>query len=638
VKIAARISILVLSLLPAVPLVPPARAAPATGRLTGRVLDPEGRGVPWAVVVVEGDAGALAIARTAHTDDLGAFALEGLPPGRYRIEARAEGHATAPAARATIDESGEAALALTVGAFVAPPPTSSHRTSGGLLEGIPLPARSVEAAVRLGPGLRLRPAGAPGGALGRPEWRAEGFDVTDPRSGGLALPVGLDAVGTLAVTEGTADGTRAVGGGPLVELTLPPGSNRLEAGAVAIAGAERAGTTAATVRGALVRDRLWAVAHAGLDVDAGLEEGAPPEAGTAAAARGLVKATWQASPRHRLTLLSAAEGARGAPPRAFTGLGFEELLGDHVFLATRLAHVQGAGRSELRAGATAEAFVRGHDLLLRVDGATGADAGRRFGEARAALRESWAPVRALQLHAGVGAAWARPAAGRLAARGWSGSLAAIWDATHDGRTALRARIGSAPVPVRADARACAAPGEGGACDAARADEAAVGGEREILPGTSAGAELLGRTLRPAGGLRGDARELVAALFARARLPGFKASAQLARALAGGGPLDLVALVGAPLGPWLTLGALVRRAPEGEVAPAASPGAEERAPPPTTAGGRWLLGAQLRAELGRWVGAPAALWLDLIGPTPAPRPGVREGELTVDLRVGLRVEL
>ena len=74
-----------LALLVAVPVLA------ATGTLQGRVVDPQGRAVSGAHVIVEKEGAALR--REATTDAAGAFTLPELPPGSYSLVAEAQGFA-----------------------------------------------------------------------------------------------------------------------------------------------------------------------------------------------------------------------------------------------------------------------------------------------------------------------------------------------------------------------------------------------------------------------------------------------------------------------------------------------------------------------------------------------------------------
>jgi protocatechuate 3,4-dioxygenase beta subunit len=80
-------------------------------RLAGHVLGPDGRGLAGALVQIEREATEHGHRRQVRTDAQGAFAFEGLPPGRWTVLASAPGHA----ARAEVhDLPAIAPIALTL--------------------------------------------------------------------------------------------------------------------------------------------------------------------------------------------------------------------------------------------------------------------------------------------------------------------------------------------------------------------------------------------------------------------------------------------------------------------------------------------------------------------------------------------
>lgn len=73
-------------------LVASAAVAQTTGRIVGKVSDPEGQALPGATVT--GTSPALQGSRVAVTDASGAFRLLNLPPGTYQVTAALEGYST----------------------------------------------------------------------------------------------------------------------------------------------------------------------------------------------------------------------------------------------------------------------------------------------------------------------------------------------------------------------------------------------------------------------------------------------------------------------------------------------------------------------------------------------------------------
>ncbi|HXU83758.1 MAG TPA: hypothetical protein VN914_20330, partial [Polyangia bacterium] len=175
--------------------------------------------------------------------------------------------------------------------------------------------------------------------------------------------------------------------------------------------------------------------------------------------------------------------------------------------------------------------------------------------------------------------------------------------------------------------------------ATRLDEAAAGVEREVFAGTPAGVELLLRRARLGAAAPAVEREGLLALHLHHRRRAYKLSAMYQGRLH---PTrsELFALGSLGLTSWLSAGVLVLHAPRSTWAPLFD---EARAGPLAPADGSgWLLGIQLHAELGQWLGVRSALWLDALNlagdrgavavregaPVPMPRRQVR---------LGLRVE-
>lgn len=150
----------------------PILAAAADGRIEGMVLDPSGRPVPAARVVLTGSTAA---PRTTTTDTTGAFAIAALPQGRYQIRAASPGLSADPQ---TIDL-GDGALAtvrlamrlsahsesLVVSSAQVDQPLSRTPDSVTMIAGGDLRAKqisSLSAALRGVPGVSVSQTGGPG--------------------------------------------------------------------------------------------------------------------------------------------------------------------------------------------------------------------------------------------------------------------------------------------------------------------------------------------------------------------------------------------------------------------------------------------------------------------------------------------
>jgi hypothetical protein len=229
--------------------------------------------------------------------------------------------------------------------------------------------------------------------------------------------------------------------------------------------------------------------------------------------------------------------------------------------------------------------------------------GRTGGRGNVRLEERWRPSRHLTAAGALGFTGARPLDGLGAVGGTAGSLSFTWDATHDGRTAVRARANSATVPglLTADCAGCAR--------ATRVEEAALGFERELGLNVVGGVELLGRRAAVDGAVE---REALVALHAGVRRQGYKLSALYQGRVSPTASSELLVLAGVGLTRWLSAGALAIYAPRATWLPLF----EEPGLPlvPAPGGGAWLLGLQLRAAVGNLVGLPADLWLDALNLT------------------------
>ena len=137
----------------------------ATGQLSGTVVDPNGAVVQSASVTVRNVDTALE--RQATTDDNGAFAIQLLPPGAYRVEASAPGFATTIVenVRVQITETATVNITLGVGGgastvtVTADPPTTQLESSqvGRVIDEraisqLPLPTRNFQQLLTLSPG------------------------------------------------------------------------------------------------------------------------------------------------------------------------------------------------------------------------------------------------------------------------------------------------------------------------------------------------------------------------------------------------------------------------------------------------------------------------------------------------------
>lgn len=149
-----------------------AAAAQADGRLAGRVLDPDGRPVAGATVIVEGPG---PVPQTVVAGGDGRFTVADLAAGRYRLRASSAGLAAAPQeVQLTADGSAEVDLQmrltaideqLTVTATQVGTPLSRVPDSTTVVGGAEIQARQQFAlgqVLRSVPGLTVQQSGGPG--------------------------------------------------------------------------------------------------------------------------------------------------------------------------------------------------------------------------------------------------------------------------------------------------------------------------------------------------------------------------------------------------------------------------------------------------------------------------------------------
>jgi hypothetical protein len=470
------------------------------------------------------------IARTVHTDRAGAFRLDHLPAGPCRAVARAESFE--PSEEMMFDLVAGERRRLDLVLVPEPPrPTRSWSYSGGLGDGLPLPARRVEAVIQLGGGLD-GDRGPGGGVMGDghhgASYAVDGFDVGDPLSSGLGARVPEWGLVVLSTEPGAFDPGSSFSSGAATGLVTRSGSNKFEGvarvgGAMAATGAgpgwlSDAGVLAA---GPIIKDRAWfsstVAAQTGRMGFAG---------GAAASIADLTRLTWQVSPRNKLSLLTfgdqSSSGGRQLQASRLVGGRWESLLSDELVASAGVAWREGAsGRGRFEGGealARVEWFLndRFTDARLAVSARRSeldVDRGDTLSPPGSLIRSiarldsNWRIRRYFTLQ--LGAVWSvsRFRDAGQALNGGSGSrpaplLALAWDATEDGRTAVRLSAAEVVDPGSViTGEAALATGPATCRPSTR--EFGAGVEREVVSGTSLGLEG-GFRQRPCQ-LPGDAR-------------------------------------------------------------------------------------------------------------------------------------
>lgn len=396
----------VTALLGVIVLVPAALAQSAGAQLRGRLSSDLLGELRGGVVLIEcpGDP---PVARMSTPAPDGDFALDDLPEGICFLSAEGQDHrplrrrpVLLQAARQT-----EVDLQLPFAGVTGGPDRSFD---DGFGDGLPLPARTLPALVR-------------GAIPGRRQYRLDGFRFS--RSDGRAVvELPLWALSDVVAPWIVPPQDQAFAAGFPVAVRTRSGSNKLEAAALTWH-ERRLNQASVSVFGPAIKDRLWFSAtvegeQRGDDLDASERAG-----------RGLGKLVWQVSQRHRLALLAAgslpalATAAEGA---SLAGLTSESLLADNLVLRLQAGWCEGP-QGLLRLEHFADSRALGdHRWQLEISAGQPGDRAARG----ILLQDDWRIARVLTVIPAV--AWGRALVPRLAL---------VWDATADGRAALRATGG-----------------------------------------------------------------------------------------------------------------------------------------------------------------------------------------------------
>ncbi len=390
------------------------------------------------------------LVRESTIDGDGFVLFDDLPVGRCFLSASGRDHQ--PLSGVPVDLQGGSEVILQLTLSWTGPVRRGRPAAGPVADALPLPARRLPDWVR-------------GAASGPFSVRLDGFDLTDRAATALPLD-GLAAVEVVPLP-GAAD--RAWHPGTPVIVSTRSGSNKLDATALVGAGV-RAGYAGAPVSGPvgafatagvsgpLWRDHLWYAATLEGDRTGG---------------RGLATLVWQASARAKFRLVAAGAGAR---EDTLIGLGTEMLLTDSLVVQLQVGYSRNPqGNFLLQYFAdNGRAGEQAVSLGVRV----GPDDRR----ALVLLEDAWRPIRYLTL-TGTFAVASAPTAGNVPSQSTLDpedpgadpaqvvkvpGLGLAWDATHDGRTVVRAS---------------ASPGQ-----------VALGVERELIAGLAASIDLLPHAL------------------------------------------------------------------------------------------------------------------------------------------------
>ena len=192
-------------------------AQPTGARISGSVVDPEGRVLPCATVMLEPTgtpdtpAGVLA---TTTTDRLGRFSFDDITPGAYVVTVELSGYSltAAPSGRLAAGQSAVLTIALAiapvseivnvVGSTGAGEPVEADEIETDLLRVFQLPTDRFQEALPLLPGVIRDPRGRLSFNGTRPSQSAllvNGVNATDPVTGQFAMELPLSVVDTVEV-------------------------------------------------------------------------------------------------------------------------------------------------------------------------------------------------------------------------------------------------------------------------------------------------------------------------------------------------------------------------------------------------------------------------------------------------------
>jgi iron complex outermembrane receptor protein len=276
-----------------------ASAAEPAGTISGRILDPQGTGVPGAVVTIYLRGTSQRVGATS--DERGGFRFERLAPAEYLLEARAAGFAPAPARAVSLERGASAAVDVTLevagvrelvvgtasGTAQAPDEVSKSVTVVSEREIEARDELAISEALRLAPGLRVQQLGGPGAftsiktrglrnedtavlidglrfrEVGAPQGDASGF------LGDLVV-TDVDRLEVLRGSGSSLYGSNAIGG--VINLVTDEGGGRTHGSVLAEGGSLGLSRARARLSGGFGADRLaYSAGFVRLDVRDGID-------------------------------------------------------------------------------------------------------------------------------------------------------------------------------------------------------------------------------------------------------------------------------------------------------------------------------------------------------------------------------
>ena len=193
--------------------------SPAFGSIRGDVFTKGTNGEPAVLpsvrLVLRGP-----ITKETESDAQGAFAIDGLPPGTYQIEANAPGLSGGVAVEVTAGTSSTVPLEMNVTtvsntvnvtateAFVADESAQRNTISQSVVEKSPNQAEKIDSLLPLVPGVVRGPDGRinmKGAQATQAGWLVNSTNVTDPATGGQAISLPIDVVSSVQVISNPYD-------------------------------------------------------------------------------------------------------------------------------------------------------------------------------------------------------------------------------------------------------------------------------------------------------------------------------------------------------------------------------------------------------------------------------------------------
>src|ERR1700728_2682312 len=193
--------------------------SPAFGSIRGDVFTKGTNGEPAVLpsvrLVLRGP-----ITKETESDAQGAFAIDGLPPGTYQIEANAPGLSGGVAVEVTAGTSSTVPLEMNVTtvsntvnvtateAFVADESAQRNTITQSVVEKAPNREEKVESLLPLVPGVVRGPDGRinmKGAQATQAGWLVNSTNVTDPATGGQAISLPIDVVSSVQVISNPYD-------------------------------------------------------------------------------------------------------------------------------------------------------------------------------------------------------------------------------------------------------------------------------------------------------------------------------------------------------------------------------------------------------------------------------------------------